>query len=372
MNKITFLFSLIFAAILGGIFSLIAFEMTHVQVVKKNDTLNSENFEDPKTVIPSQGSYFDFSKAAERIIPAVVHIQTFGKSSQRQAEWQQRMEEYFGFPQGGSQQIVGSGSGVIFSTDGYIATNAHVLDGAEDIVVILSDKRRYDAQLIGKDYSTDLAVLKIEAEELAPAKFGDSDEIRVGEWVVAVGNPFDLTSTVTAGILSAKGRNINILRAKDNLQIEAFLQTDAAVNPGNSGGPLVNTSGELIGINTAIATRTGSFSGYSFAVPSALAQKVIYDLKEFGEVKRAVIGVRIQTVDARVAKKLQLARVSGVLLTQVMKNSAGDEAGLQENDVIVKINQHDVPNTPRLQELIARQSPGDELELTYIRAQNVE
>ena len=264
----------------------------------------------------------------------------------------------------------GSGSGVIISPDGYLVTNLHVIDNCSKIEIALDDQREYDAKVIGYDKSSDIALLKIEGNNFPHLIIGNSDSVHVGEWVLAVGNPFNLQSTVTSGIISAKSRNINILDA-DN-PIESFIQTDAVINPGNSGGALVNTNGELIGINTAIVTESGRYEGYSFAVPSNLILKVIKDLKEFGEVKRGFLGINIKKVDADEAKKIGLSKPNGVEITRVVKNSGAEIAGMKVNDVILKINNKEINSTPELQELVARFRPGNKLIIDIFRDGNVQ
>ena len=258
-----------------------------------------------------------------------------------------------------------AGSGVILSSDGYIVTNNHVVNGADQISVVLHDNNEYEAKIIGVDPSTDIAVLKIEADRLVFIEFANSDSVEVGEWVLAVGNPFNLSSTVTAGIVSAKARNINIL--EDNTAIESFIQTDAAVNPGNSGGALVNTSGQLIGINTAIASPTGAFAGYSFAVPSNLVQKVVDDLRTYGIVQRGFLGVTISNVDQETARQKGLNDLKGILIREILKGSAADDAGLKEGDIIRTINGFEVNSAPTLQEIVGRYRPGDAIEVEYFR-----
>jgi len=258
-----------------------------------------------------------------------------------------------------------SGSGVIISPDGYIVTNNHVIEEGNQIEVTLNDKRKYDATLVGTDPSTDLALLKIEAERMPYLIFGNSDSIRVGEWVLAVGNPFNLESTVTAGIVSAKGRSIDILEGE--YKIESFIQTDAAVNPGNSGGALVNTNGELVGINTAIITRSGRYEGYSFAIPANLARKIIRDLKDFGTVQRGILGIGIDEVNDELAKDLGLTSVEGVYITRVSPKSGAADAGLKRGDVIISINNLKTATIPELQEKVARYRPGNKVEVQYIR-----
>ncbi len=261
---------------------------------------------------------------------------------------------------------VASGSGVILSTDGYIVTNNHVVEDGSRLEVALADKRQLEATVLGSDPSTDLALVKIDARGLKPISFGNSDLVDIGEWVLAVGNPFNLTSTVTAGIVSAKARNIRILQS--NYSIESFIQTDAVVNPGNSGGALVSTDGALIGINTAIISESGGYEGYSFAIPSNLVRKVIADLREFGEVRRAILGVIIEDVTGDLADRLRLPAVSGVYVNNVSQNSSADEAGLEVGDVIVGINGVATPSVPELQEQVALFRPGDQISVDFIRS----
>ncbi len=259
-----------------------------------------------------------------------------------------------------------SGSGVLISPDGYIVTNNHVIEEGKSFKVTLADHREYDAKLIGSDPSTDLALLKIIGSDFEYLVFGNSDSLNIGEWVLAVGNPFNLESTVTAGIVSAKGRNIDIL--KDNkYSIESFIQTDAAVNPGNSGGALVNTNGELVGINTAIITRSGKYEGYSFAIPSNLARKIIRDLRDFGIVQRGILGVGIDAVDVKTAKRLKLENVEGVHITDIHPKSGAKDAGLEVDDVIIGINNVKIKTLPELQEQIARFRPGNSIEVEFYR-----
>ncbi len=291
-----------------------------------------------------------FITAARIATPAVVSIQARTGSS---SLWERQR-----FAQS-------TGSGVIISPDGYIVTNHHVIEKSTEIKIVLNDKKEYEAKLVGSDPSTDLALLKVNARELPFVLFGNSDSLQVGEWVLAVGNPFRLESTVTAGIVSAKGRSINILDA--DYPIESFIQTDAVVNPGNSGGALVNTMGELIGINTAIITQSGKYEGYSFAVPSNLAQKVIYDLMEFGDVQRGLLGVSIANVTDELAKELALQNVAGVHVLRITPGGSAEESGLRRNDVIVSVNGMPTPRVPELQEIIGRYRPGDRLKLVYYR-----
>lgn len=261
-----------------------------------------------------------------------------------------------------------SGSGVIISNDGYIVTNHHVIKDGFRVEVTLNDNRVYQAKLIGADPSTDLALIKIESNNLDFLVFGNSDSLLIGEWVMAVGNPFRLQSTVTAGIVSAKGRNINLL---ENQGIESFIQTDAAVNPGNSGGALINTKGDLVGICTAILSNSGRYEGFSFAIPINLAKKVLADLKEFGAVQRGWLGVEIENVDNAKAMELGLKEVSGILLASVFKNGGADEAGLKTNDVILSVNNVKTSTTAEFMEQLAKFRPGDLLDIIFIRGQKV-
>jgi serine protease Do len=316
----------------------------------------------------STGEITDFTYAAELSINAVVHVKT--KSMRSQPEYSfghPFLDQFFGPRQRQElQPIQGSGSGVILTKDGYIITNNHVIDKADNIEVVLNDKRTFDATVVGRDPSTDLAILKVEAENLPFIPFGVSDNLKVGEWVLAVGNPFNLNSTVTAGIVSAKARNINILGG--GFAIEAFIQTDAAVNPGNSGGALVNLKGELIGINTAIASRTGSFAGYSFAVPSTIAQKVALDIIEFGEVQRAILGVSIKELTPELAKENNIKELKGVFIEGVMEGGAAQEIGLKKGDVILEINGIAVNSSNQLQEQISKYRPKESIEIAVNRS----
>lgn len=269
---------------------------------------------------------------------------------------------------GEAEQSRATGSGVILSEDGYIITNNHVIETAREIRVSLNDRREFDAKVIARDPNTDLAVLKIEAENLKPIKIGNSDDVKIGQWVLAVGNPFNLTSTVTAGIVSAKARNIGILRRSYQYSIESFIQTDAAVNPGNSGGALVNLNGDLIGINTAIATETGFYSGYSFAIPSNLVRKVVGDLITYGVVQRGFIGVNIQDVSSEIAKQKGLPTAEGVLVTGISENGSAKEAGILTGDIIIAIDGEKTATSSELQEkIVNNHKPGDMVKVSIIR-----
>jgi len=315
----------------------------------------------------------DFTKAAGRATPSVVHIKTKVKPD-RSARGRNPLRHFFDDeqwqgPRGRpNRPRQGSGSGVIVSSNGYIVTNNHVVSKADEIQVTLHNKRTYEAEKVGHDPMTDIALLKIDKKGLPPIQIGNSDSLQVGEWVLAVGNPFNLSSTVTAGIVSAKARNINILN--DRAAIESFIQTDAAVNPGNSGGALVNLDGELIGLNTAIASPTGTYAGYAFAVPSNLMRKVVRDLKKYGIVQRGYLGVSIRSVDSETADQLGLNSLSGVYIAGVQEGSAADDGDLQEGDVVIGVNDQKVESPPELQQTIAQFRPGDQVTIHYLRDGN--
>jgi Do/DeqQ family serine protease len=354
----------IFASAFAG--GLIAMATYHF-VVRPNSNNLSWN-----TPVPGEFANYsglssaggDFVVAAERTVNSVVHVKTEIKSMQYDP-W----GGFFGNPQ--PQTQMASGSGVIISADGYIITNNHVIDGAEKVTVTLNNNKNYEATLVGKDPSSDIAVLKIDESNLPAISWGNSDAVHIGQWVLAVGNPFELTSTVTAGIVSAKGRNINIIgegRSGEVLPVESFIQTDAAVNPGNSGGALVNTNGELIGINTAIASRTGSYAGYSFAIPASFAKKVAEDIIEFGNVQRGFLGVQISAVTEEQAKEADLPLVSGVYINNVTAGGAAESAGLEAGDIILKVADYPVSTVPQLQEQISKFRPGNKVNLVVWRS----
>ncbi|SMD35073.1 Do/DeqQ family serine protease [Reichenbachiella faecimaris] len=378
MNNRQFFIRMVFASMLGGIVALGGYQLVkedQVRVIQaESQPVRFSNYElDSSAMIVPEG--LNFVYAAKAVTPGVVHIRSTFEGTSRMGQGTNQFDEYFrqffGDPQGGSQpqqrQSMGSGSGVIIGQDGYIATNNHVIENATEIEVLLNDNRTYKAEIVGTDPTTDLALLKIEASGLPFVKVGNSDQVQIGEWVLAVGNPFEFRSTVTAGIISAKGRNINILRNRNNLQIESFLQTDAAVNPGNSGGALVNLRGELVGINTAIATPTGTYAGYSFAVPSNLVDKVLADLKEFGVVQRALLGINIRDVNAQLAEDEDLNVLEGVYVINVNPNSGADDAGIENGDVIIAVQGEKVTKTSELQEKVALNRPGDKVKVTLIR-----
>jgi|APSaa5957512622_1039677.scaffolds.fasta_scaffold00355_3 serine protease Do len=360
---------ILIASILSSLISVYIFSETQ-QTTSNNENASTVNQETPINYTkfsPSQPtSNIDFTNAAEKTIHAVVHVKT--KSVQDKYYSGNSLFDFF-FDDGNynhsPQPQIGSGSGVIISNDGYIVTNNHVIENSDEIEVILNDKRSYSAKLVGTDPTTDIALLKIDENELSYVSYGNSDELRIGEWVLAVGNPFNLTSTVTAGIVSAKARNINILSR--NFAIESFIQTDAAVNPGNSGGALVSNSGDLIGINTAIASRTGSYIGYSFAIPVNIVKKVVADIIEFGEVQRAYIGISIRDLDAVLAEEIGIDNIKGVYVTGLTNGGAAAEAGIEKGDVITQINDVEVNYMAELQEQVSKFRPGDHISITVNR-----
>ncbi len=313
---------------------------------------------------PTGGETLDFTQVVGQSIDAVVHVKT---KAFREYAVNPLYEFFFGEqPKGEAPPVLGFGSGVIISSKGYIVTNNHVIEGSDEIVVVLNDKREYDAELIGSDPNTDIALLKVEADGLSHLDFGDSEGLQLGEWVVAIGNPYNLTSTVTAGIVSAKARDIDIL-SKREFSIESFIQTDAAVNPGNSGGALIDTRGKLVGINTAIASRTGAYTGYSFAIPVSIVEKVVKDLIEFGTVQRAILGVRISDVDARLAKEKNIEEIEGVYVFSVTDGGAARQAGIKEGDVILYINDVQMKSGAHLQEHVSQYRPGEKVEVVVRR-----
>lgn len=300
----------------------------------------------------------DFVLASATATPCVVYITTVSASRYDQRNW---FDWYFN---GRGGQSISSGSGVIYSSDGYIITNNHVVNDAENIEVV-HEKKTYKAKLVGKDPSTDLALLKIDGENLPAIKLGSSQNLKVGEWVLAVGNPFNLTSTVTAGIVSAKARNLHVVNSQ--FPIESFIQTDAAINPGNSGGALVNIRGELVGINTAILSQTGSYTGYGFAVPVDIVSKAVKDLIKYGEVQKAFFGAEVSEINAALAKELSLKDFAGVAITYLQKDGAADKLGLQKGDVILKLNDLDVTSRSTFDEYLSYYSPGDKIKVVYKR-----
>lgn len=312
----------------------------------------------------TQQSYPDFTFAAENCVKAVVHVKVLSKGA---IQTYSLFDFFFGngSPQPMQREQLSAGSGVIISPDGYIVTNSHVVSGAEEISVTLENNKSFKARLIGADEVTDIAVVKIEASGLPYLEFGDSDALRLGEWVIAIGNPYNLTNTITAGIVSAKSRSMPSY--DEGFKIESFIQTDAAVNPGNSGGALVNIKGELVGINTAIASRTGSFTGYSFAVPASIARKIVNDFVDFGEVKRALLGITMQDMSSELARERGIRDVKGVYVSDVLKGGAAHKAGIRESDIILSINGKPVNSSPEVQEQISKFRPKDRIKVVILR-----
>ena len=366
--------------LLGGMLPLGAFLMLNgsptMDLSDKVLDGNSNPYALRTSLGDANGLSGDFVAASENSINSVVHVTTKVVKTNFQRDLFSEM--FYGPGAGGKefkQYGSGSGSGVIVSSEGYIVTNNHVIEDASEIEVILNDNSKYTAKLIGTDPSTDIAVLKIEGGKFTPIALGNSDDLRVGEWVLAVGNPFNLTSTVTAGIVSAKARNINLLsdRTQQNIvPIESFIQTDAAVNPGNSGGALVNTRGELVGINTAIQSQTGSYAGYSFAVPVNLVQKVISDLIDFGIVQRAFLGVQISDVNQEIKEKNKLPNLKGVFVSKVTDGGSADKAGMKDGEVILKVGSKEVNSVASLQEEVGKRRPGDKISVTIRNKNNEE
>ncbi len=312
------------------------------------------------------GELTEFTDAAEKSVHAVVHVTSKFNLENSNSNSNPLYEWLFG--DGYQRQpSVSFGSGVIISEDGYIVTNNHVVEESDEVHVVLNDKRTYTAEIVGTDPSTDLALLKVNAKGLPFIPFGNSDNLKIGEWVLAVGNPFNLTSTVTAGIVSAKARNINILRDQSAYPIESYIQTDAAVNQGNSGGALVNLAGELVGINSAIISPSGAYSGYSFAIPISLVKKVVADFIKYGEVQRAVLGVTIQPVTAKDAEELKLDKIEGVKVYELRDDGAAKAAGMKVGDIIIEINNVVVNSSTELTEQIGRYRPGEIIYITVKR-----
>ncbi len=363
MIKRVFLFIVVF--ILGGMAFAVIFFLSSgkektatadypVKVQEQIPVHNTSFMEVP----PIQGT--DFTEAAELTVDAVVHIRSqFLRKSSIYDDFFGSLREYFGYTHPGNRDypISGWGSGVLISGDGYIVTNNHVVQDAEFVEVTLNDKRTFEAEIIGTDPSTDLAVIRIKAESLHYIDYGNSDEVKVGEWVLAVGNPFNLTSTVTAGIVSAKARNINILGIQSG--IESFIQTDAAVNRGNSGGALVNIKGELIGVNAAIASNTGYYTGYSFAIPVNIVRKVVEDILSFGEVQRAYLGVVIREIDNDFAEEIDLESLKGVYVDAISDEGGAEQSGMERGDVITHLNGIEVNSLSQLLEVLGQHRPGD-------------
>lgn len=365
MKSLKFLGLLIVAALVGGGVSY----LYNNHFGNKTEVIIKEAPQTPiqYSAMTHGGEPVDFTYAADQTVNAVVHVMTTYQVQQSSQLRDPFLEYFFGERnyQQSPKTKQASGSGVILSKDGYIVTNNHVIEGSTQVSVVLNDKRQFPAKIVGTDPTTDLALLKVEADDLPTIPIGNSDDLKIGQWVLAVGNPFNLTSTVTAGIVSAKARNINILSG--DMKIESFIQTDAAVNPGNSGGALVNTKGELVGINAAIASQTGSYTGYAFAIPTTIMSKIVADLKEFGKVQRALLGVQIQDIDADFAKAKNLQTMEGAYVAAIGENSAAKEAGMKVGDIITHVNGKKVKSVSELQEKISRFRPGDQVELILDR-----
>jgi serine protease Do len=362
-----YLFGALFMAILGGAIALFAYTKITAKpaaiVAKDSSVANIPEAKPMLTSFELAEGQVDFTYAAEQTVHAVVHVHVVSKVEQPDNPI---MQFFYGDNyRNGPREVSGYGSGVIISPDGYIITNNHVIEDADNIMVKLNDNREFKAEVIGRDPSTDIALLKIKADNLSYLKFGDSEKLKVGEWVLAVGNPFNLTSTVTAGIVSAKGRNLKLIDS--NYSIESYIQTDAALNPGNSGGALVDTKGLLVGITSAILSPSGAYSGYSFAVPVSLVNKVVGDIRQYGTVQRALIGISMQEVTPEVAEKQNLTAVKGVLIYKIVDGGAAAEAKLKENDIITKLDGISIDSPSDMQEQVGKHRPGDKVVITYFR-----
>ncbi len=369
------------AACLGGAVAIGSYKLIED---KYQDSLSFEDKQkvyfanSPSPSVNSSTGELDFTQAAAIVTPAVVHIKTtYNNPSASRDQMQDMFEEFFGGRRRPQGPAMGSGSGVIISEDGYIVTNNHVVENADKIDVILPDKRSLIGKVIGRDANTDLALIKIEGSGYPIVRLGNSDNVRVGEWVLAVGYPFALNTTVTAGIVSAKGRQIGILdqnivpgpngELQPRTAIESFIQTDAAINRGNSGGALVNTKGELIGVNAAIASQSGSYEGYGFAIPVNLAKKVLNDFKEFGSVRRGYIGVNFTGLDAEQSKRFGVKELNGLYVNEVIPGSGAAQAGIKEGDIITRVGGTQIFSPSDLQEHIGRLGPGDKVQLSFLR-----
>jgi len=362
-----YLLGALFMALLGASIALFAYTKIVVKpapvISKDSSSVELQKAKAYLTSLQTQEGQIDFTYAAEQTVHGVVHVHT--KSMMSSQSDNPIMEWFYGDRNSKPREVSGYGSGVIISDDGYIITNNHVVENAESVEVTLNDKRIFTAKVIGRDPGSDIALLKIKAENLPFIKYGDSEALRLGEWVLAVGNPFNLTSTVTAGIVSAKGRSLQL--NEGNYKIESFIQTDAALNMGNSGGALVNTKGLLVGITSAILSPNGAYAGNSFAIPVSIVKKVVNDLKEYGEVQRAIIGVNIKDVEADDAAKQKLDEVKGALVTRIIPSGSASEAGMKENDVIIKFDGKSTNSVAELQEQVGKHRPGDKATVTYIR-----
>jgi len=348
--------SLFLVSLLSGATTLGAYKL-FIEKDNRNSVVTTSTNSFGRTVGLS-GEAVDFTAAAENAVHSVVHV----KNVSVRTVYNPILEYFYGSRGGQQQEQVGTGSGVIISEDGYIVTNNHVIKDATELEVTLNNNKSYKAKLIGTDSKMDIALLKIDADEKLPySTFADSDTVKVGEWVLAVGNPYNLNSTVTAGIVSAKARNL------DTRGIQSFIQTDAAVNPGNSGGALVNTRGELVGINTMISSPTGSYAGYSFAVPSNITRKIIEDLMEYGNVQRGILGVEGGELNSKVSKEIGIEETEGFYVSSVSKNSGAEKAGLQKGDIIKKLDNQKINTFAELSGYINSKRPDDKVQVTFVR-----
>jgi len=348
--------SLFLVSLLSGATTLGAYKL-FIEKDSRNSIVTTSSNSFGRTV-GLNGEAVDFTAAAENAVHSVVHV----KNVSVRTVYNPILEYFYGSRGGQQQEQVGTGSGVIISEDGYIVTNNHVIKDATELEVTLNNNKSYKAKLIGTDSKMDIALLKIDADEKLPySTFADSDAVKVGEWVLAVGNPYNLNSTVTAGIVSAKARNL------DTRGIQSFIQTDAAVNPGNSGGALVNTRGELVGINTMISSPTGSYAGYSFAVPSNITRKIIEDLMEYGNVQRGILGVEGGELNSKVSKEIGVEETEGFYVSSVSKNSGAEKAGLQKGDIIKKLDNQKINTFAELSGYINSKRPNDKVQVTFVR-----
>ena len=352
--------SVLLSAIVGG---LTAYAVVNVMQNDNSHAVSVTEDANFRTVNLTQENWPDFTYAAETAVDAVVYVKVSSTSTSNQP--QSIFDYFFGYGTPQQREKVGSGSGVIIREDGYIVTNNHVIEGADKIQITLNTNQTYDAVLVGTDPATDVALLKIEASGLPYIPFGDSDKLRLGEWVIAIGSPYNLRSTITAGIVSAKGRSIP--NTSGEFKIESFIQTDAVINPGNSGGALVDKNGNLVGINTAIISQTGSYAGYSFAVPVNMVKKIVSDLIDFGSVKRAILGITMQEIDDKIAEDLKLSSRNGVYIVEVLKGGAAEKAGIKAGDVLISIDSVKITNSASVQETVSRFSPDDVAVVTVLR-----
>jgi Do/DeqQ family serine protease len=366
--KAKYVFGSLIMAVLGATITLFVYtRFIEKDIPALSHDSSAVEVNDARALLTSfqmQEGQVDFTYAAEQTVHAVVHVHT--KTMMGAQADNPILEWFYGDRYSRPREVSGYGSGVIISQDGYIITNNHVIEGAENVEVKLNDNRIFQAKIVGTDPSTDIALLKIAGDNLPFIKYGDSEQLKLGEWVLAVGNPFNLTSTVTAGIVSAKGRNLGILEG--DYRIESFIQTDAALNVGNSGGALVNTKGLLVGITSAIYSPNGAYAGNSFAIPVTIVRKVVDDLRQFGQVQRAIIGVNIRDVNSEDAEKFKLDNVKGVMITGTIADGSADEAGLKANDIILNFDGVDVNTVAELQEQVGKHRPGDKVSLSYLRS----